>query len=185
MSILSSISSIVNQRKLENDVNSKSTSNEQFKPKGILKNATSSSYADLNNQLYHNHKQCPRWQIYLETRYKKNNKEKIKDSVPVIYDNTSLTKTSSTSTSVKRVTFNDMTHDLNCKPSKSMPIITKYSHSQERNFENLHLINITEKDSDEEDFIDKAQFHITNLSQFEVLNVEESSDNEQSNYNFY
>ncbi|CAF1558526.1 unnamed protein product [Rotaria sp. Silwood1] len=185
MSTLSLISSIVNQRKLENDVNSKSTSNEQFKPKGILKNATSSSYTGLINQLSNNHKQCPRWQIYLETRYKKNNEEKINNSVPVIYDNTSLTKTSSTSTFVKRVTFNDMPHDINCKLGKSMSVITIYSHSQERHSQNLDLMNTTEKDSDEENSIDKAQFHTTDSSQFEELYVEESSDDELSNYNFY
>ncbi|CAF3297087.1 unnamed protein product [Rotaria sp. Silwood2] len=185
MSILSSTSSTVNQRVFEKDVNSKSTSNRQFNPKGILKNATSSSYTDVINQLCNNHKRSPRWQIYLEKRFKKNNKEKMNDSVPVIYDNTSLTKTSSTSTSVKRVTFNDMTHDINCKPSQSMPIIAKYSHSQERNSKNLHLMHTTEKDSDEENSIDKAQFHTTDSSQFEELNVEESSGDEPSNYNFY
>ncbi|CAF1139601.1 unnamed protein product [Rotaria sp. Silwood1] len=185
MPTLRSISSLVNQRTLENDVNSKSTSNEQFKPKGILKNATSSSYSGLINQLSNNHKPCPRWQLYLETRYKKNNKEKINNSVPVIYDNTSLTKTSSTSTLVKRVTFNDMPHDNNCKSSKSMSIITKYSHSQERNSQNLHLMNTTENDSDEENSIDKAQFDTTDSSRFGELYVEESSDDEPSNYNFY
>ncbi|CAF1230782.1 unnamed protein product [Rotaria sp. Silwood1] len=185
MSILSSTLSTVNQCTLEKDVNSKSTSNEQLKPKGILKNATSSSYNGLINQLCNNLKQCLRWQFYLETRYKKNNKEKINDSVPVIYDNTSLTKTSSTSTLVKRVTFKDMTHDINCKLSKSTSTITIYSHNQERNSQNLHLMNTTEKNSDEENSIHKAQFHTTDSSQFEKPNFVESSDDEQSNYNFY
>ncbi|CAF3812379.1 unnamed protein product [Rotaria sp. Silwood1] len=185
MSILSSTSSTVNQRILEKDVNSKSTSNAQLKPKGILKNATSSSYNSLINQLCNNHKRCPRRQLYLETRYKNNNKDKINDSVPVISDNTSLTKTSSTSTLVKRVTFNDMTPDINCKSSKSMSTITIYSHNQERNSQNLHLMKTTEKNSGEENSIDKTQFHTTDSSQFEKLNVKESSDDEQSNYNFY
>ncbi|CAF4419697.1 unnamed protein product, partial [Rotaria sp. Silwood2] len=47
---------------------------------------------------------------------------------------------------------------MKLKPSKSMPMITKYSHGPERSPQNLHLMNITEKDSDEENSIDKAPF---------------------------
>ncbi|CAF2949163.1 unnamed protein product [Rotaria sp. Silwood2] len=61
---------------------------------------------------------------------------------------------------------------MKLKPSKSMPMITKYSHGPERSPQNLHLMNITEKDSDEENSIDKAPF--------EELDVDESSDD-----NFY
>ncbi|CAF3618406.1 unnamed protein product [Rotaria sordida] len=178
MSKMNSTSSIVNQSVLENKVNLISTSNREFKPKGILKQSKNYSYPGLINQMWNRYTRFQCSQSYLNTCDKKNDNENSNDSISVINDNNSLPSTSSTSISVKRVTFNDVIYEKKFKPSKSMPIITKYSRSQQRNSQNLHLMNTTEVNSDEENSIDKVQLNPTNWLQFEELDIYESSDDE-------
>ncbi|CAF2949146.1 unnamed protein product [Rotaria sp. Silwood2] len=71
MSIMSSTSSVVNQPVLENEANLKLTLNEEFKPKGILKKATSSSYAGLIHELCNRHKQPQCKHSYFATQHEK------------------------------------------------------------------------------------------------------------------
>ncbi|CAF1141091.1 unnamed protein product [Rotaria sordida] len=150
---------LVNQPVLENEVNVKSTSNGEFKPKGILKNSKSYSCNDRINELYNKHKQSQRRQSYFDICLKRYNKENSNNSVPGIRDNDSPPSTSNTSTSVKSVTFSDMICEMESEPTKSMPIITKYSHSSERKSPNLHLMDTTKVNSNQANLIDKVQSH--------------------------
>ncbi|CAF2929890.1 unnamed protein product [Rotaria sp. Silwood2] len=183
--MMSSTSSIVNQPVLENEINLKLTLNGEFKPKGILKNATSSSYADLINELCNRHKQPQSKHSYFATRHEKNNKEKTNDSIPVIYNNATRPSTSGTSKSIKRVTYSDVIHYIKYNSSESMPITTRYSHSPEKNSPNLDLMNTTDIDSDDDNSVDEVQVYTIDSLQFEELDVAESSDDEPIDDNFY
>ncbi|CAF1163251.1 unnamed protein product [Rotaria sp. Silwood1] len=173
-----SIPSIVHQSVLENEVYSKSRSNEEFKPKGILKNSKSNSYADQVNEICNSHNRFQSRQTYSETCHTTNSKENSNDFVPVINENDSSSSTSKSSLPpVKCVKFSDMICETISKPNKSMPITIKYSCDQKRNSQDSNLMNITEVNSYDENSIDKVQFYTVDSLPFEELNVHEPSDN--------
>ncbi|CAM4767689.1 unnamed protein product [Rotaria magnacalcarata] len=129
--------SVIRQQTLENkvDLKSKSKLNGEFKPKGILKQASKSfSFPGLSNESWSNYNAHQREQSHFEKSQTTNSKENSNNFASASNVHDRSCSELNTCTPVKNVTFSDLLSPSNCRS-------TRYN---SRDFPNTWLINTDE-----------------------------------------
>ncbi|CAF3754591.1 unnamed protein product [Rotaria socialis] len=153
--------SVVHQQTLENqvDLKSKPKLNGEFKPKGILKQASKTySFPGLSSDSWSSYNAHQRKQSHFENSQTTNSKENSNNfaSASNVHDN-SCSKLN-TCTSVKSVTFTDSLCQSNYRSSKSTPSVITLPDGQCEDLPNLHLTNTIKRNSNGENSIDSLEF---------------------------